>query len=238
MKHQRFGRRSKQRGFVASIPLIAAGIGAAASSSASRRAASSQDAATAVAQQQADMAREQWDIWQQDYRPLEQDLIRDAKAYDTPERREQAAATAMGNAQRSIDQAQRGFGDAMNERGVDPNSGQYQAGMRDFAIRGAAQTANAGNAARVQVENTGYARLASAADRGRGLVSGANAAGAAAGNSFAQLAAAQGQQANQQGAGIANLFDKGLNAAYKWWNTPSTGGGYNTGQWGTNGTGE
>ena len=63
-------------------------------------------------------------------------------------------------------------------------------------------------------------------------------AGAAAGNSFAQLAAAQGQQANQQGAGIANLFDKGLNAAYKWWNTPSTGGGYNTGQWGTNGPGE
>lgn len=222
MKPSKYGRRSKQRGFMATIPLIAAGIGAAASVSASRRAASSQDAATAVAQQQAEIARQQWETWQQDYRPLEQDLIRQAKAYDTPERREQAATSAMANSQLAVDQAQRGFGDMMGERGVDPSSGQYQAGMRDFAIRGAAQTANAGNAARTQVENTGFARLSSVADRGRGLVNNAMGANASAGNAFANLAAAQGQQAANQGTGIANLFNTGLNGLYKWWNTPGS----------------
>lgn len=235
MKRSKYGLRSKQRGFAAVLPAI---IGGAASYFSSKKAGDAAgkaaDSQAAIAAQQMQMAREQYEDWKSKYQPLEDQLIKEAKEYDTPQRREQMAAQAMGNSQLAVDNASRSLGNNLNERGVNPDSGQYQAGLRDIAIRGAAQTANSGNAARTQVENTGYARLAAAADRGRGLVNNANAAAAAGAGTFGNIAAQQNLWAQQQGAGVGNLAGKLGDAFTKWWNTPgssSGGGGVDYGQY-------
>lgn len=211
-------------GFATAIALASAG----ASYAASRRAAKQQDRALntqeGIARAQLEMAQEQWDTWKKDYQPLEQQLVKDASQYDTAERREEAALTAEGGQISATDRAMRTFGETLGERGIAPTSGSYQSGLRDILIRGAASRANAGNQARRQIEDTGFARRAAVAGIGRNIPGSVQAGMSSAANGLANVGQQYGQQAQNNAQGTANLVGGIGNALAKWWNAPS--GGY------------
>jgi hypothetical protein len=175
------------------------------SSSAANRAT---DAARSAQDRQFALAEDQWDNWKTNYKPLEENLIRSVNAYDTTERRDAAASEAIAGQQAASDGAQRQLGEALNERGVDPSEGQYQASMRDIAIRGAANAANAGNMARRAVEDTGFNRMAGLAAMGRGLQQSAAAGFGNAANGAMQMANFQNQQAANNATGMANFANQ------------------------------
>lgn len=146
------------------------------------------------------------------FRPLEQRMVADAQAYDTPERRnaEAAAAVADVNMQTA---AQREAGRReLASFGVAPDSGKSMSLMSSGDINAARAASGAASGARRQVEATGYARMADAANLGRGLPSAQATAvqtGTAAGNS-AVGASQAGLAASMSGAG---LMQSGFNTA-------------------------
>lgn len=115
-----------------------------------------------------DNAEEDRDFWEDNYRPLEAQMIKEAKEYDSPERRmrEMGAAQALVaeqfNAQR--DNAQR----ELEAYGIDPSSARY--GALDIGVRTAqaAAQAAAGTMAHNRVEDMGRALRADAVNVGRG----------------------------------------------------------------------
>ena len=137
------------------------------------------------------------------FRPLEQGIVQDATAYDTPDRREAEAAKGVADVQQSL-AAQRGILTRNLERsGVNPNSGKALALENQASISGAAMQASAANKARTQVETIGAARKMDAASLGRGLASNqATSAGIALnqGNSSVNNAMQPGNIAAQSGA--------------------------------------
>lgn len=224
---------------MAAITTAVIGIGSAvAGAVASNRQASAAsraaDSQSAIAQQQLDLANKQWDNWEQTYKPLEQQLAADAAGYDTMARRETNAERAMASQQQATDAAQRNLGNTLNERGVNPASGAYQAGMRDIAIRGAANTANAGTQSRLDTEATGFARRAAVAGIGRNIPGSVQAGLASAGNMAGQAANTNMMGAQNTANGIANfgsVLGKGVSGFMDWWKQPSSGGGYNPGNY-------
>lgn len=220
MKMSRYGFRSKQRGFLASIPLIAAGIGAAASMDASRKASNSADKATDAANRQADLAEEQWNLYKDNYLPVEQRLIKDANEYDSPEARDNAANSAMADQRREYDAASRTLGNRFASMGLDPSQGRYQSGLRDMAVQGAAAQAGAGTLARRAVEAEGFQRRATVAGIGRGIPGQVENGLAAAQKGLANAANANADNAGRTAQGVTYLANKGLNAFSKWYGQP------------------
>ena len=105
-------------------------------------------AATAVADQvsrsqleaqnlQNKVAQAGYEDYTSTYRPLEQKLVADAQAYDTPERRAAEAAAASADVETSI-AAQRGATmRAMERSGVNPASSKVMPGRRQWVGSGA-----------------------------------------------------------------------------------------------------
>lgn len=166
-------------------------------------------AATAVADQvsrsqleaqnlQNKVAQAGYEDYTSTYRPLEQKLVADAQAYDTPERRAAEAASASADVETSI-AAQRGATmRAMERSGVNPASGKVMAMAGALDIGAAKAKAGAANAAMKAVEQQGYARRMDAASLGR------------------NIASAQGTNASiasQIGAGAVGSANAGLGAA-------------------------
>lgn len=152
------------------------------------------------------------------FRPLEQRMVADAQAYDTPERRnaEAAAAVADVNMQTA---AQREAGRReLSGFGVAPDSIKSMSLMSSGDINAARAAAGAASGARRQVEATGYARMADAANLGRGLPSAQATAvqtGTAAGNSAVGASQAA-LGASMSGAG---LMQSGFNTAQQGFNS-------------------
>lgn len=145
-------------------------------------------------------AAEDRKFFEQNYRPLELEMIKDAKTYDSPERRlkemgaSQALVAEQFNAQR--DNAQR----ELEAYGIDPTSARY--GALDIGVRAAqaAAQAAAGTTASNRVEDVGRAMRADAVNVGRGYGSSiaqtygtAHAAGANAGQLHGQQTSIGGQ---------------------------------------------
>lgn len=123
------------------------------------------------------------------FRPLEQQMVADAKSYNTEAYREQLAQQAAADAGLAFQQTKEGNARAMASMGINPNSGRY-AGINAASNLGlAAMKANAMTGTRQQAEAMGHARMAEAVGMGRGLPgasTGAYAAALSAGNSAAQ----------------------------------------------------
>ena len=155
-----------------------------------------------IAQSQLGLMNEQmrqgqdyYNYMQQQYRPLETEMVNRVKEYNTEAYREQLAQQAAADAGLAFQNTQ-----AMNERamasmGVNPNSGRF-AGIQKAGQLGLAATrANAMTGARQQAQALGDAMLTNAVGVGRGLVGAANGAyGMAmnAGNSAGQNSMAAG----------------------------------------------
>lgn len=146
-------------------------------------------------------------------RPLLRQLTSDAMAYDSPERRQQAADAARADVQQSLDSQLRQNSRTLARSGVAPGSGKSLALMQDASVLGAAQRAGAGTQAVRQVEDGGTARRAQAASLAGGLggsATGNQALALQAGNSSLNAGAA-GLNAATSGAGLMNMgFTSGM----------------------------
>jgi hypothetical protein len=126
---------------------------------------------TETAKKQNAMADETYEYTKNTFRPLEQKIAADAIGYDTPERRDAAAADVQGGIGLATDAATANMAREVTSRGGDVNSGNFQAGLATMGALSAAQKAGAGNQARKNVEAIGGAKVADAASLGRGISS-------------------------------------------------------------------
>ena len=149
------------------------------------------------------------------FRPLEKGIVSDAQAYDTPQRRADAAAAAEANVDQTFDATHAATDRDLARSGIAPGSGKEMALQSDAAIAQAAARAGAGTTAIRNVENLGVARRADAANLGRNLPSN-QVAQETVGNNAGTSSSLSGMQAvNAQQAGIPNVnagFGVGANA--------------------------
>lgn len=172
-----------------------------------------QELATQVSQaqlaqmnQQTNIAQMAADDYKNTYRPLEQGIVADAQAYDTPERRAAESAAAVASVEKNLAQ-QRGATMREQERaGVDPSSGKTAALQGSMDLGAAKLKAGAGNQASKAVETVGYARKMDAANLGRNIASSQGTAASLAaqtGNSAVASSAAGLQAAGAGNAALA-----------------------------------
>lgn len=101
--------------------------------------------------------------------PLQNEYIRDAKRFDTPGRREQAASEAIADVRLQGRMAQGQRKRAAMAMGVNPASGRFLAAEREGGNAMALAAAGAGNIARDKIAAQGEAKMANAINMGSGL---------------------------------------------------------------------
>jgi hypothetical protein len=106
--------------------------------------------------------------YQNVFQPVEDELVREAAAYGTPERMELEAGKAQADVAQAFDAQRKGALAALESYGVDPSQTRSGALDRSARISQAAASAGASNAARTQVENIGRALRGEAINIGRG----------------------------------------------------------------------
>lgn len=179
---------------------------------ASAKATQVTDAQLRLMDQQEALTQDRIDYEKDTFRPLEKQLVADAYAYDTPERRAAEAGKAMQTVGTQFDVARQGMRRQASASGIDPSSGNFIANLGTMGVREAATKAASGTAATNLVETTGRAMKADAAALGRGLPSAqATTAGLAltAGNSAANTA----QIPAQVAANGTSMMTQGYNTA-------------------------
>lgn len=114
-------------------------------------------------------AADQWNIYQNLYKPVEDRVVSDAMNFDSPERKAQMAAEAGADVTKGYaatqDQNLRTFG-AM---GINPNSGRFAGLANETSLSQARDTAGAMNMARRNTEQQGIALRTGVVQTGRGL---------------------------------------------------------------------
>lgn len=179
---------------------------------ANTRANAISDAQLATMNQQNAIAKDYYDYSKDTFRPLEQRMVTDAQNYDTPERREAAAATAAADVQMAADTQRNALSRSLQRSGVAPDSTASQVMMQRGGLETARMSAGAQNAARKEVETVGHARMMDAASLGRNLPSAQTAAvqtGTSAGNSSVGAS----QQALGSATSGADMLSNGFNTA-------------------------
>lgn len=111
------------------------------------------------------------------FKPMEDELIQEAKDYDSAERQQEVSSEARADVLRNTQLAKEAAQRQQASMGVNPNSGRFQATSQANDTQAALAAAGAENVARNQVRDKGYAMRADAVNMGRGLPS--QAAGAA-----------------------------------------------------------
>jgi GH24 family phage-related lysozyme (muramidase) len=189
------------------------------------------DAQLKSAQQSDALAKEYADYNRTTFRPLEQSIVSEAQAFDTPDRRQAAADSAMAD----VNNAFSGRNDALARRlaaeGVDVGSAKYVDAMAGQGVDQALGNASAAYNARKGVETMGHAMKMDAASLGRNLPSNQTAAAQAAitaGNSAVANATVPLTAAQQAAAGVGAGYDSAIRATGQagnlWGNNANTWG--------------
>jgi hypothetical protein len=132
------------------------------------------------------ISKDYYDYQTGTFRPMEKSIVADAQNYDTAERRDAAAGTAVADVGVQSALAQQSQNRDMMRMGVNPNSTKFAATNNQMSLGEASAKAAAAGAARDKIETQGFARKMDAASLGRNLASSqATSAGVAlsAGNS-------------------------------------------------------
>lgn len=106
--------------------------------------------------------------YQSVFQSVEDELVREARDYSSPERMELEAGKAQADVAQAFDAQRKGALAALESYGVDPSQTRSGALDRSARISQAAASAGAANAARTQVENIGRAMRGEAINIGRG----------------------------------------------------------------------
>lgn len=163
-----------------------------------------------ISKQQAGISQDTYDYQKDTFRPLEQGIVADAQAYDTPERREQKAGQAVSDFQTKLDASRSAMRESLAARGIDLGSGNVLAQEAAMGVQGAAGASAAANQARNDVETQGFARKMDAASLGRNLSSNQAATANTASNaSSASAGSAQSAVTNN------NVAASGMQSGYR-----------------------
>lgn len=139
-----------------------------------------------TAEQQQKWAEEDRKRYKDKFLPLEDEFIKEASNYGSPERQAAAAAEAKADVRTAVDQQRQISARQMAAQGINPASGRSRAVASSEDIQAALASAGAQNNARTTVRDKGLALKADAINLGKGLPSQAAAAaglGLNAGNS-------------------------------------------------------
>lgn len=176
-----------------------------------------------LAQQQTDRANAMSDTfynrWQNQYAPIEDALLADAKNYNTSAEAERQAAYAIGDATTAYAAQQQALNQQLAQYGVNPTSGAYASQNRALGINQAAVRAASANQARQAARELGWNKQMQVAALGQQYIGNAlnaqNSATNAAGTYGGLASNSLGQASNfgQLGtANITNLANVGLNS--------------------------
>lgn len=159
------------------------------------------------------------------FQPIEDNLVKEFQNYDTPERREQEAATRMADVRTSFEAQRTNAQRQLEDYGIDPSQTRYGALDMGYRAQEAAASAQAANAGRKAVEETGRALRGEAINIGRGYPGQvaqsqqiANQTGSAATGGAAGITNA-GSGARSVGAPYAGASTAGYNSAANIYNT-------------------
>jgi len=174
----------------------------AAASKGAKAAAAAQAAANEANAYQGEIAKDQYEDYKANVRPLEHQLMEDAKNYDSQANYDKAAGAAQAAVSTQMGLA----ADRLTRTpGLDPSSAASQTANTDLALKGAALGASEQNKARDTVTNMAYARKQDAVALGKGMVSNA-ASGLASATAGANAIAAQASaQAGQAASGVGSM---------------------------------
>ena len=178
-----------------------------------------QDYATAQTDRLNAMSDEFYNRWKEDYKPIEDSLIADAERYNSSAEAERQAGLAIADTQTAQSASRQAANMQMQQYGINPTAGAYQAANRQMDLMNTAARAAAANQARSAAEALGWQKKSQVASLGQGYIG--NALNAA--NSATSVATGTGGLAqnslNQQSAfgqlgtaNISNLANVGLNS--------------------------
>ena len=170
------------------------------------------DQQLATAEQQQEWATEDRARYKDTFQPLEDEFIKEAKDYASPERQEKLAAEAKADVMSAADQQKFITQRQMAGMGLNPASGRFQGVTRSGDLNTALASAGAQNNARNMVRDKGLALKADAINMGRGLPSQASTA-AGMGLSAGNYAVGNQQTANQNFYANQGVMNQGFSGA-------------------------
>lgn len=192
----------------------------------------------AASQAQADIARKEWKFYEEEYQPLERELIEETRETGTAEDQERFAGEAQADVTQSYDRARRESEGRMRAAGFTEADPRFSSAQQTFGASEAMTRAGATTAARRGRKDLRFDRLYGMAGLGRGLVTGAQSGFSQAGAGFGRAAAEQEGRARRRAGDIAYATEPLVQAGQKWWdnrNTPAPKSGVNTGGMGGGG---
>ena len=129
-----------------------------------------------ASQAQADRIAAEYDAYRKStFEPLEKQIVSEATAYDTPERRAAAAEAARADVDIGFSRQQAANAARLAANGINPGSARSIAAMGGAGVEAAKAGAGASYLARKGIEDTGTAMKLNAASLGRNLPAAQNA---------------------------------------------------------------
>jgi hypothetical protein len=156
-----------------------------------------------------EISKDYWDYQKNTFRPLEEGIVAEAQAYDTAERREAEAGTAVADVGMQAQVARDAQTRQQQRMGVNPNSGAAVSMQNVLSIGDAAAKAGAAGAARKNVETVGRAMKMDAASLGRNLAS-SQATSASVALSAGDRAVVNASAPQQQAQSAASMMGQGF----------------------------
>ncbi|WP_302602602.1 hypothetical protein [uncultured Sutterella sp.] len=115
-----------------------------------------QDYATTQTDRLNKMSDEYYNRWKEQYVPIENALLADAKNYNTSAEAERQAQAAIGDMRMAQHSQRQQTAQQMAQYGINPTSGAYQGQMRALDLNQAALSAAAANQARTAAQQLGW----------------------------------------------------------------------------------
>lgn len=112
---------------------------------------------------------DQWEIYQNLFKPVEERMVSDAMNFDSPERKSRMAAEAAADVGRGFDAARDQNLRTFGAMGINPNSGRFAGLANETSLAQSKETAGAMNQARRNTEMQGIALRTGAAQFGRNM---------------------------------------------------------------------
>lgn len=122
-----------------------------------------------------DLAKEYNEYRKTTFQPLEQQIVREATAYDTPDRRTAAATSATADVDMGFARSADANARRLAANGINPGSARAVSAMGGSTVEQAKASAGAAYMARKGVEDTGIAMKTNAVSLGRNLPANQNA---------------------------------------------------------------
>jgi len=164
--------------------------------------------------QQMAQGKDYYDYNKSTFRPLEQQMVSDAQAFDTDAYRNQLATKAAADSGLAFGMQNQAQERRMASMGVNPNSGRFQGMAQQSGLMQSANRAGAMTGTRERAQQMGHARKMDAAGLGRGLAGASSAAYGGAAGAGGQAAGTYGMAGQQHMSGMGQgsaTIGSGLN---------------------------